>query len=73
MAGHAKENAISLEEQHATWPKNCVNPDEMAYLNQVRQIIQQGSERTDRTATGTRSIFGMQSRYSLRDGNFIFL
>ncbi|CAI5440147.1 unnamed protein product [Caenorhabditis angaria] len=44
-----------------------INRDEHNYLNQVAKIIEFGSSRGDRTGTGTISIFGMQSRYSLRD------
>ncbi|KAK6048852.1 thymidylate synthase [Cooperia oncophora] len=45
-----------------------VNRDELKYLDQIREIIENGKLRTDRTGTGTLSIFGMQSRYSLRNG-----
>ena len=38
------------------------------YLEQVQQIIDQGCERGDRTGTGTLSLFGMQTRYDLRQG-----
>lgn len=40
---------------------------EYQYLDLVRQIIEKGSTRNDRTGTGTKSIFGAQSRYSLED------
>lgn len=43
------------------------NDDELQYLNQVKEIMAKGTESTDRTGTGTISLFGMQSRYSLRD------
>ena len=38
------------------------------YLDQLREIIDHGETRTDRTGVGTRSIFGMQTRYDLREG-----
>lgn len=44
------------------------NLDECNYLNCVREILERGKVRNDRTGTGTISIFGMQSRYSLRNG-----
>lgn len=44
------------------------NTDELQYLDQIRKIMVDGTARSDRTGTGTISIFGMQSRYSLRDG-----
>lgn len=38
------------------------------YLDLLRQILEHGEEREDRTGTGTLSIFGMQAKYDLRDG-----
>ena len=38
------------------------------YLELVRDILENGEERTDRTGTGTLSIFGTQTKYDLREG-----
>ena len=38
-----------------------------AYLELMRRVIDHGHEKTDRTGTGTRSVFGHQLRISLRD------
>ncbi len=38
------------------------------YLDLVRSVLENGEEKTDRTGTGTISIFGMQKKYDLRDG-----
>jgi len=38
------------------------------YLDQIRLILKNGEERRDRTDTGTLSIFGLQTKYDLRDG-----
>jgi dihydrofolate reductase/thymidylate synthase len=46
------------------------NPEEMQYLNLVREIIHTGVLRGDRTGTGTVSKFGVQMRFSLRDNTF---
>ncbi|XP_052891286.1 thymidylate synthase [Anopheles moucheti] len=44
------------------------NAEEQAYLQLIRDIIDKGSKRLDRTGVGTLSIFGSQMRFSLRDG-----
>ena len=38
------------------------------YLNQLQHILDNGSQKEDRTGTGTLSVFGMQERYDLRYG-----
>ena len=38
------------------------------YLDLIRQVLEDGETKTDRTGTGTRAIFGTQSRYDLREG-----
>jgi thymidylate synthase len=38
------------------------------YHQLVRQVLEQGERREDRTGTGTLSIFGAQTRYDLRQG-----
>ena len=35
------------------------------YLNALRQVLEQGEQRDDRTGVGTISCFGMQQRYDL--------
>jgi dihydrofolate reductase/thymidylate synthase len=42
--------------------------EEEQYLNLIRELIDNGVERDDRTGTGTLSQFGAQMRFSLRDG-----
>ncbi|NAW51192.1 thymidylate synthase [Elizabethkingia argentiflava] len=38
------------------------------YLNLLQDILDHGSDKTDRTGTGTRSLFGYQLRYDLSQG-----
>ncbi len=38
------------------------------YLDLIRDILEHGEIREDRTGTGTKSVFGTQTRYDLRDG-----
>ncbi len=45
-----------------------MNKEELNYLNLLRDVLENGEDREDRTKIGTRSIFGSQLRFSLRDG-----
>lgn len=38
------------------------------YLGLVEQILEHGEEKSDRTGTGTLSLFGLSTRYDLREG-----
>jgi thymidylate synthase len=50
------------------YDKSQTKPLMRPYLDLIRQVLSEGEIRADRTGTGTRSIFGTQTRYDLRDG-----
>jgi dihydrofolate reductase/thymidylate synthase len=49
------------------------NREEEQYLSLIRKILKEGIVRGDRTGTGTKSLFGAQMRFDLRDGTLPLL
>lgn len=41
---------------------------EHAYLDALRDIMEKGTDRDDRTGTGTRALFGLQLRFNMAEG-----
>ena len=48
--------------------RRCYTQGMRPYLDLLRHVLDHGERRTDRTGTGTISLFGAQTRYDLRDG-----
>jgi dihydrofolate reductase/thymidylate synthase len=64
------EYSRHLDTLYTTLSCPVINQEEMQYLNIVKDIIEHGALRGDRTGTGTLSKFGVQMRFSLRDNTF---
>jgi thymidylate synthase len=45
-----------------------INPTDDIYHNLMRHVLEHGTDKSDRTGTGTRSVFGYQMRFDLSAG-----
>ena len=73
---HSHQRLVTEIELKQKWTKifltklhaSIYRHDEFQYLDAVQNILQNGVQKGDRTGVGTLSVFGVQCRYSLRDG-----
>ena len=72
MALDEKRDAIPVDEtrwRHTAPPRiELVSRPMHAYLDLMRRVLETGTDRPDRTGTGTRSVFGHQMRFDLSEG-----
>ena len=70
MDSFTKQRVESIETSGCNVSGDDINRshDEYQYLDLIEDILKKGHHKSDRTGTGTVSVFGTQSRYSLRNG-----
>jgi len=62
-------SGVSLSENSIYSVYNTINLEEMTFLNLMRDIIEKGYGRSDRTGTGTISLFSRELRFNLKNNN----
>lgn len=65
LTAQERGNGATYSYLFETWTR-LVNPEEQQYLDLVRDLLQQGHERPDRTQVGVRSSFGHRLRFDLQ-------
>lgn len=59
---------FALQASPAAEPSVTATQADVAYLALLRDVVEQGVDRPDRTGTGARSLFGRQMRFDLANG-----
>jgi thymidylate synthase len=62
-----EENGDNTENKENQAKSAWKRHEEHQYLDQIRHVINYGKTRLDRTGVGTKSVFGYNARYSLRN------
>jgi thymidylate synthase len=65
-----EQKKYSQQERLVTASESALEhpPLEQPYLDLMRKVLEEGTDRDDRTGTGTRSVFGHQMRFDLSRG-----
>jgi dihydrofolate reductase/thymidylate synthase len=70
---HVDGEAVVCPTGLGSWLLNAAEHPELQYLRIVRDIMETGTRKEDRTGTGIIGKFGFQTRWNLRDGTFPLL
>jgi hypothetical protein len=70
---HVDGEAVVCPTGLGSWLLNAAEHPELQYLRIVRDIMETGTRKEDRTGTGIIGKFGFQTRWDLRDGTFPLL
>lgn len=62
------EQGLRRRRTEDEWKRHFTNRDEVQYLNLLRDVMETGTVKPDRTGVGTKEIIGAMMRFNLRDG-----
>lgn len=63
------DSGAKIPIQWVTYVRDLINKEELQYLNLIRDVLQNGIKKKDRTKIGTLSVFGRMMKFDLRNGH----